>query len=390
MNMKKIAIINATSFGSTGNIACNIIDKYEGEAKLFCFYTKKDRDNVIPIKLNKIVDLTSHALSRIDGKDGFHYHAFSKKLIEELDKFKPDIIHLHNIHGYYCNMPLLFDYINKNHIKVIWTLHDFWIMTGRCAHPSDCEGYLKGCPNCKRGKIYPYAIFHNEKWMFKKKKELVESIEDLTLVSPSQYVKDLIKTSHLSSKDIKVINNGIKIDLFYYEESKLKEELGINKDKKVLLNVSMPYYKEKGIDYLNLLADQLDENKYQIVCIGPLVDGNTLNSKIIHVPFVEQDKLHLYYSMADLFINPTLADNYPTVDMEAIACNLPVISFDTGGSKEIVTEDVGKIIPYKDLEALKEAIEKYNKDSFDKKAFALKREKFNLDNMLNSYIDLYK
>ena len=348
MNSKKVAVINATGFGSTGNIAYNIMNKYDGEIRLFCFYIKEERKNVYPIKINRLSDLISHAISRIDGKDGFHYHSLTKKLIKAFDEFKPDLLHIHNLHGYYLNVPMLIDYINKNNIKVIWTLHDFWSMTGRCAHPSDCDKYLTGCHGCKRGNIYPYAIFHNEAKMFIQKKKMINSIKDLTFVSPSEYVKREIMTSHLKDKEIKVINNGINTSLFFFEESNLREELGISKDKKVLLNVSMPIYKNKGVDYINKLAEDLDENKYQIICIGPLDDGITLNKKIINVTFVPQDKLHLYYSMADLLINPTLADNYPTVDMEAICSELPVISFDTGGSKEIVDDTVGKITPYKD------------------------------------------
>ena len=388
--MKKVALINAAGYGSTGNIASNIIKEYKGNIRLYCFYIKEDRENAYPIKINKVSDLISHAISRIDGKDGFHYHSFTKKLIKELDEFKPDLLHIHNLHGYYLNVPMLIDYINKNHIKVIWTLHDFWVMTGRCAHPSSCDKYLTGCHNCKRGDIYPYAIFHNEAKMFIKKKEMINSIEDLTFVSPSEYVKREILTSHLKDKEIKVINNGINTSLFFYEKNDLKNQLNISKDKKVLLNVSMPIYKNKGVDYINRLAEELDINKYQIVCIGPLDNGITLNKNIINIPYVPQDQLHLYYSMADLLINPTLADNYPTVDMEAICCELPVVSFDTGGSKEIVDDTVGKITPYKDYDAFKNAVISVEKSQFKKESFLNKKEKFDQKHMIEQYLEFYK
>ena len=387
--MNKIAVINSTSDGSTGQLARKIIESYKGESRLFCFYGA-EHDNVALIKLNRLKDIASHSISRIDGKDGFHYKALTKILIKELEEYKPDIIHLHNLHGYYLNIPLLFSYINKNNIKVIWTFHDFYPLTGRCAVPQECELFLTGCDKkCPNRKNYPYALIHKESKMFIKKKELISSLKDLTIVSPSSFLAEYVKKSYLNKYDIQVINNGIDLNKFYYESNNLKEELGIDKDKIVLLDVMLPISVHKGISYINKLANELDD-KYQIVLIGKNDDNIPLNKKIIHIPFIKQEDLHLYYSMADLFINPTISDNYPTVDMEASASNLPVLTFNTGGSKEIVTSDVGKVVNKKDYESFKKEIESLIKNPPKNENFSSRREDFNEKLMVNKYLKLYK
>lgn len=387
--MNKIAVINSTSDGSTGQLARKIIENYEGEGRLFCFYGNK-YDNVTLIKINRIKDIASHSISRIDGKDGFHYKALTKKLVKELEAYKPDIIHLHNLHGYYLNMPILFDYINKNNLKVVWTFHDFYPLTGRCAVPQECELFLNGCNSkCPNRNNYPYAIIHKEHKMFLKKKKLLSSIKDLKIVTPSNFLAEYVKKSYLNKYDIEVIHNGIDLNKFKYEQSDLKEKLGISKDKIVLLDVMLPISVHKGIAYINKLANELDD-QYQILLIGRNDDNIPLSKKIIHIPFVKQEELHLYYSIADLFINTTISDNYPTVDMEAIACFLPVVSFDTGGSKEIVTSDVGKIVAKKDYKSFKKEIELTLKNPPKKENFSSRRNEFDEKLMVNKYLKFYQ
>ncbi len=387
--MNKIAVINSTSDGSTGVIARKIIDNYEGEGRLFCFFGKK-YNNVTLIKLSRIKDIISHSISRIDGKDGFHYHALTRKLIKELEAYKPNIIHLHNLHGYWLNIPMLFDYINKNNIKVVWTFHDFYPLTGRCAVPQECELFLNGCNGkCPNKGNYPYAIIHNEKKLFKKKVGVISSLKNIDIITPSSILADYTKKTYLNKYNIQVINNGIDLDKFFFEESDLKEKLGIPKNKIVLLDVMLPISVHKGISYINKLANELDD-RYQVVLIGRNDDNIPLSKKILHIPFVKQEELHLYYSFADFFINTTISDNYPTVDMEAIACNLPVLSFDTGGTKEIVTPDVGKVVKKKDYDKFKQEIELCIKNPPKKENFSIRRKDFDEKLMVNKYLELYK
>ena len=388
MSNKRIAVINATSYGSTGIIARRVINAYEGEARLFCFRSFNEYSNVTTLKINKLTDLASHAISRIDGKDAFHYHALTKKLIKELEAFKPDIIHIHNLHGYYINMPMLFEYIKKNQIKIYWTLHDFWVATGRCAHPDECKNYFTGCKSCPNKGCYPYTILHFEKPMFKKKKEVITSLDDLTFITPSEFIANKVRETHLNKYEVKVINNGIDLDRFYYEDNNLRETLNISKDKKVLLSVMLPISEFKGIEYLNRLAEE--EKDYQIVLIGKNEDKLEINKNIIHIDFVNQEDIHKYYSMSDLFINPTLSDNYPTVDMEAISCLLPIVSFDTGGSKEIITPNVGLITPRGDYESFKEGIKKLLNTPINKEELKKRRLDFSKDKMIEEYLRLYE
>ena len=216
----------------------------------------------------------------------------------------------------------------------------------------------------------------------------VKFLEDVTLVAPSEYLMGYVKQTHMNKYNGLVINNGIDLDKFFFEESNLKDELGL-KDKKILLSVMLPISTHKGIEYINKLADELNE-KYQILLVGSNPDNFELNSKIKHIPFVEQDKLHLYYSIADLFINPTLSDTYPTVDMEAIASGLQILSFDTGGTKEIVTNDVGRIVPRKDYDSFKNLIEDMVNHPLPKENFLKRREDFSKERMIDKYLKLYK
>lgn len=388
MANKRIAFINSSSFGSTGQICLALMKAYQGESRLFCFYSKEELENVTTIKINRLSDLMSHAISRVDGRDGFHYHEVTKRLIEELDKYQPDIIHLHNLHGYYLNVPMLFNYIKEKNIKVIWTLHDAWTLTGRCAISGDCENFLTGCQTCLNKGNYPFTIIHDEKKMFPVRKALFTSLKKVTLVAPSEYLMSYVKQTHMNKYQGLVINNGIDLNKFFCEESNLKEELEL-KDKKILLSVMLPISTHKGIEYINKLADELDD-EYQILLVGSNPDNFEINSKIKHIPFVEQEKLHLYYSIADLFINPTLSDTYPTVDMEAIASGLQILSFDTGGSKEIVTNDVGRLVPRKDYEAFKSNIKEMIDNPLPKESFQKRREDFSKDVMIKKYLDLYK
>ena len=386
--MKRIAFINATSYGSTGNIILDIINGYQGEARLFCFRTKVDNPKVTKISINKLSDTCSHVLSRIDGKDGFHYHALAKKLIKELEAFKPDIIHIHNLHGYYLNIELLINYINKNHIKIIYTFHDLWSLTGRCAVPGNCKKYLEGCKGCKINN-YPYTLLHLEDKIYQKKIPLLSSIEDMTIISPCEYNLTFIKETYLNKYPMKVINNGIDLDVFKHVDSDIREKYNIAKDTIILLTVANPFSIHKGVEYLNEIASKLDKD-YLIIAIGDVEKGITLNPLIKHIPHISREELIKFYSAADLFINTTMSDTYPTVDMEAISCLLPVISFDTGGTREIVTPDVGVLLPQKDVDGMLKEIEKACRNPLKRENLLKRREDFAKSLMVNKYIELYK
>jgi len=390
MMNKKLAVINYGDTGSTGKIALMIAKAFiekGNTSKVFVFNKKTSFDYVQKIQCGKIRDFLNHAISRIDGKDAFHYLETTRKLIEELDKYKPDVIHIHNIHGYYLNLPLLLKYIHDKNIRVIWTLHDFWTLTGRCAVPQECQMYLSTCRPCPHKDNYPYAIFHHESKMLKYKKQSISFLRNITFVTPSDFLRDKAKETYLNKFPIITIHNGIDMNIFSRKESNFYERYGINKNKKILLDVAMPFSKHKGIDYINKMAEILPSDKFQIVLIGSL-DGFSVNKNIISIDKVSQQKLVEAYSNADILINPTISDNYPTVDMEAISCGLPVITFDTGGSKEIVTDGCGTIIPDNNIDLFIGEIFKHDKDSIPHNIVQSKRELFDNKLMIEQYLKL--
>lgn len=363
----KIVEINAVPYGSTGNIARNIADicKPLGETYFAYSWTKKRKSNVKndEILIGTFLGKSIHiVLSRITGLE-LNFSFFDTLFfIKKLKKMKPDVIHLHNIHCWYLNIPLLFKYIKKNNIKVIWTLHDCWSFTGHCPHFDGigCSKWKKGCFDCALYKYYPESLFDNSKKMYKFKKKWFTYLDDVTLVTPSKWLANLTRISYLNKYPVEVINNGIDLNVFKSLKSDFRKKHHLE-NKIILLGVSFIWKKEKGLDYFIKLANDLPDN-YKIVLVGTgdNIDKN-LPKNILSIHKTDSQKeLAEIYSDADLFINPTLEDNYPTVNMESIACGTPVITFNTGGSPESMM-NYGQVIEKGNYQELKNAILKYKK-----------------------------
>lgn len=371
----KIVEINAVPYGSTGNIARNIADicKPLGETYFAYSWTKKRKSNVKndEILIGTFLGKSIHiVLSRITGWE-LNFSFFDTLFfIKKLKKIKPDVIHLHNIHCWYLNIPLLFKYIKKNNIKVIWTLHDCWSFTGHCPHFDGigCCKWKKGCFNCPLYKYYPESLFDNSKKMYEFKKKWFTYLDDVTLVTPSKWLANLTRSSYLNKYPVEVINNGIDLNVFKSLKSDFRKKHHLE-NKIILLGVSFIWKKEKGLDYFIKLANDLPDN-YQIVLVG--TDDNIdkiLPKNILSIHKTDSQKeLAELYSTSDLFINPTLEDNYPTVNMESIACGTPVITFNTGGSPESMM-NFGYVVEKDNYKELKNKILNYKniKNNLDKK-----------------------
>lgn len=338
----KIVQINTVPNGSTGSIMMSIhksLQKDGVESYVVWGRGRKSKDKY-EIYLNDKIGVYLHVLySRITGKSGFASKRSTKKLIKKLDLIKPDIIHLHNIHGYYINIEMLFNYIKSNNIKTVWTLHDCWAFTGHCSHfqYAKCEKWKKQCMKCPQKNSYPRTIFDNSKWCYLRKKNIFTSVKDLTIISPSVWLANLIKKSFLKDYNIQVINNGINTKIFkILDKGKLSFRKKYNlENKTIILGVASPWTEEKGIKDFIELSKKMDE-KYKIVLVGlnnkQLKDIPSNILGLIRTNNVEE--LVDIYNSADVFVNPTYADNYPTTNLEAIVCGTPVITYDTGGSHE--------------------------------------------------------
>ncbi|SDB96685.1 Glycosyltransferase involved in cell wall bisynthesis [Succiniclasticum ruminis] len=292
----------------------------------------------LSVKIGSSYDVYKQALlARVLDNEGFGNNNATNSFIEWIKSFKPDIIHLHNIHGYYINCESLFTFLKEYKKPVIWTLHDCWSFTGHCTYFDfvNCNRWLTGCFKCPQKKEYPVSIvFDRSRINYIKKKEAFSNLDSLTLITPSYWLAKYVSQSFLRDYPVEVIPNGINTEIFRPTKNNIKEKLGIV-NKTMLLGVASIWNKRKGLNVFLDLSKILNEN-YAIVLIG-LTKKQILNlpKGIYGIEFTNGiQELAGYYSAADFFLNPTFEDNYPTTNLEAIACGTPVITFNTGGSVE--------------------------------------------------------
>lgn len=310
------------------------------------------------------------------------------KLIKKIELIKPDIIHLHCIHGYYLNYKVLFEYLNETAIPVVWTFHDCWAFTGHCAHfyTAGCFKWRDSeCGSCPLIKEYPRAFTDRSNRNFKLKKNLFSLNNNLHIVSVSHWLSSLIKESFFYDKDCRVINNGIDLTAFRPCKS--------HRGKPYVLGVASSWNQSKGLYDFYKIRELVPEDEYDIVLVGlsrkQIVE---LPKGIAGISRTESIKdLAELYSGATVFVNPTYADSFPTVNMEALACGTPVVTYRTGGSPEIIDENTGAVVEQGDIEGLVNAIKNIkvgniSLDSCRNRAVEL----FDKDERFMDYLNLYK
>lgn len=387
--MSRILFINSVCYGSTGTICKNLYKAAEKEGHTCCIaYGRGDApDGFNTIKIGKSLDVYSHVLkARLFDASGFGSKKATENFIKEIETFKPEIIHMHNLHGYYLNIEVFFNYLKKHpEIKKIWTLHDCWAFTGHCAYYTfaKCEKWKHQCEgNCPNLKEYPKTALNNIKKNFKLKRDIFSNVENMILITPSKWLKKEVELSFLNQYKVEVINNGIDTNVFKPTESEIKTKYNIM-DKKVILGVASIWDKRKGLDTFIKLSEKIDET-YQIVLIGLTEKQiSSLPQNIIGISRTENvNELVKWYSCAYLFFNPTLEDNYPTTNLEAIACGTPVLTFDTGGSPESAFAEEENITS-NNLEAIQIKIKNIQKMNID-------TENISQNKMNNQYLEYYK
>lgn len=310
------------------------------------------------IRVGTKIDNICHAVkSFFLDRHGFGSKRATRKLIRQIKQIKPDVIHLHNVHGYYLNCKLLFEYLSIAGIPVVWTLHDCWSMTGHCVHFQDigCEKWLSLCNNCPNKYGYPRSLlFDNSRRNYQEKKQLFTSVDNLTIIPVCNWLDNVVSRSFLTSLSRKVIVNGIDLELFvpYKGPNKIRSELGIN-SRFMILGVATVWNSAKGLKDIYTLRKLLPESDV-IVLIGLTKKQiNNLPSGIIGIERTE-NITHLvhYYSEADVFINPTYQDTLPTVNIESLACGTPVVTYNTGGSADVISQDTGFVVERGNLNSM--------------------------------------
>jgi putative colanic acid biosynthesis glycosyltransferase len=390
----KVAQINTVcGVGSTGKI-CVSISKLLTEQGIpnRIFHTMDGRGYSWGEAYMSSSEVRAQALAaKVCGNYGFQSRSATQKLIHKLEAFAPDVVQLHNLHGHNVHLGMLFSYLKQQKIKTFWTFHDCWAFTGYCMYfdAVACDKWMTGCEDCPQRKKYSWCFDRSRK-LYQTKKELLEGL-DLTVITPSRWLADLVRKSFLGDYPVKVIHNGIDLTLFSPQDSNVREKLGIAKDKAIVLGVANKWEPRKGLDVFLRLAESLDRNKFQIVLVGTddEVDRRLPPNVISIHRTANQTELAELYSAADVFVNPTREDNFPTVNLEALACGAPVITFDTGGSPEALTDECGLVIEQDDFEKLYENINKQGFLNFSVNACVCRASEFDQNVKFNEYIKLY-
>lgn len=356
--------INVTAnWGSHGRIAENIgeLAMEHGWKSHIAYgrYANKSKSEIY--KIGSAIDIYNHVLqTRVFDRHGLASKQATRRLIEYIDSVAPDIIHLHNIHGYYLNYPLLFEYLQKSEIPVVWTLHDCWAFTGHCAYFDyiNCDRWKFHCHHCPALGRYPHSsLFDRSSDNFNDKCKWFTSLKNMTIVPVSNWLASKVWQSFLSRYPIQVIHNGVDTNTFNYQSVK-KEDFGLQ-DKFIVLGVASVWDSRKGLADFLKLRNVLPE-EYVIILIG-LTNKQIkkLPKGILGISRTNSVKgLAEYYSLADVFVNPTWEDNFPTTNLEAQACGTPVITYRTGGSIEAINKGTGYIVAQGDIPAIVSIITK--------------------------------
>lgn len=395
----KILMINVVcGIRSTGRICTDIADVLQlkgDECKVvYGRYEAPERYADISIRAGSELSVKIDALqTRLFDNAGFNSKAATRKLIAEIGEYAPDIIHLHNLHGYYVNIDILFKYLKKIDKPVIWTLHDCWAFTGHCSHFSliGCEKWKSGCFDCPQKKKYPSSFFiDNSKKNYEKKKALFTSLSNLTLVTPSEWLAGLVRQSFLGKYEVLAIPNGVDLDAFKPTESDFRKKYGLE-DKKIVLGVASSWGKSKGLYDFAKLSEILP-NEYQIVLVGISKEeahAYELPEKILCVDRTNSiEELSGIYTSANVFVNPSRQETMGLTTVEAMACGTPVITSSYTAVPEVVTTDGGVVLddvsPIKIFEAIEKVLScdypntRQNASKYEKKQQYLK------------YIELYR
>ena len=393
--MPKLLQINVTAnWGSTGKIAEQIgqLAISKGWESYIAYGRMKNPSKNNLIKIGSMVDVYEHYIEGLLlDNEGLASRRATKSLIREIDRISPDVVHLHNIHDHFINYRILLSYLAEKNIPVVWTQHDQWITTGHCMYNlCGCEKWKSECNDCPLSKFYSLDRSSRN---FRLKKKLCGDIPSLTIVPVSEWLSENIKQSHLKTRPIQVIHNGIDIHTFSPQKSNVHERYGIDENKKIIIGVAAVWSESKGLSDFYKLAQMLPDDEYAIMIVGKLPSDMFKNNVGCQMVFVDrtQDPLELaqLYSASSVFVNPTYADMFPTVNIEAIACGIPVVTYRTGGCPEAVDDKTGAVVEQGDVLGLVSQILKFSSGNY--KAACRTKAELEFDNNVcfQKYMDIY-
>ena len=391
--MKLVQINTTCGVGSTGTI-CVEISKLLTDRKIenYILYSARTDGYALGISCANGRYTSLQALkSRLLGNYGFHSRRATRRMIAALEKIRPDIVHIHNIHGHDCHFGMLFRYLREKHIKVVYTFHDCWAFTGYCPHfaMAKCDKWRSGCGGCPLYRQYSWFFDKSAKNLAAKREALLGL--DLTVVTPSRWLADMVAASFLKDVPVKVIHNGIDLSVFKPTPSAFREENGLA-DKIIVLGVAFDWGARKGLDVFVELARRLPE-EYKIVLVGTndAVDKQ-LPANILSIHRTQNaTELAELYTAADVFVNPTREEAFGLVNVEALACGTPGVTFRTGGSPECYDDTCGSVVACDDIPALEREIRRICEERpYSAEACLRKALEFDKNERFKEYVALYE
>ena len=356
------------------------------------------RSDIIPVG-NKWSTAWHGIETRLFDRHGLASSHATRQFVRKIEEIRPDVVHIHNIHGYFLNYQILFDYLSKAGIPVVWTVHDCWLYTGHCYYYSfaGCDRWQTGCHHCPQKKEFPTSLFcDRSRRNFEDKKAAFTSmpLDRMTIVPVSEWIRNEMRRSFLNAYPFRVIHNGINTDIFnIYDDRQVRTAFGLG-DRHILLGVASIWSREKGLDDFIRMAGMLNEDEV-IVLVGiKPEDRKRLPDNVVGIARTENIRqLAELYAAADVFVNPTWQDNYPTVNMEAIACGTPVVTYRTGGSVEVITPATGMIVEQGNLNELLKSIreiESKGKASYQEACRKYALLNFKKEDRYMEYLRLYE
>jgi putative colanic acid biosynthesis glycosyltransferase len=382
----KVALINSQLNGSTGAVVLGLSSALKEKGAEACLITSHSPSELYPtFETNGpiVARLFSKMDIRLNGNDGFTNCLRTKKALRFLDQEKPDIIHLHNVHEHYIDVALVIDYAKRKGIPVLWTLHDAWLLSGRCCsfEAHHCEKWKSGCGHCPYKKNYPATLLDSSAHYWALKREVASGV---ILVSPSHWLADLLSSSGYPNP--KVIPNGVDTAVFYPQKP-LESVLEAAQGRRVVLAASSSWNKEKGLEDLQRLAQELDP-QHSLLAVAGLSEAipGVFSLPLIHDPLT----MARFYSSGDVFVNFTQEDNLPSVNIESIACGTPVVTYQTGGASEMIQEGVnGFSVPKGDFALAKSRVLSLLGKPFAKETVSQSEPLFTKKAFAASYLALY-
>jgi putative colanic acid biosynthesis glycosyltransferase len=386
--------------GSTGRIVAEIAEytasQPNGHAYVaFGIGEPAMRESLTAIRIGNPWERKAHAaIRKLFDAEGYGSWFATGRLIRFCKGNAIDVVHLHNLHGCYLHLKRWFRYLRKSNHPVVWTLHDCWPLTGHCAHfeYASCGKWQLRCGRCPEQRSYPRCIgLDGSKRNHRLKRKLFSSLKNLTLVTPCNWLRDIVLQSYLQDVPVRVIYNGVDSDAFRPTASDLRMQYGFE-GKRVLFAAASVWTDRKGLLELTKLSQMLNAS-YRIVIAGltgeqiAALPGNVIGLNKIE----SQPLLRAWYTAADCFVNPTLEDTMPLVNLEALACGTPVAAFRTGGCPEAIAEGCGLVVEKDDVRGLAEAVRRICESGVDfTEACLAQARRFSMENTVRAYTELYR